>query len=146
VSRRGWTLLLLGVGVGLAVLVGVLGTRGSEPNAEQSTASLCSSLSTFEASANALANLDPSTTTTAEFQADVKTVQTNWAAVESAAQDVKSSQMDALDAAWANFAAVVQGIPGNATVKDAAGTISQAADTLVSSAQSTAQSVDCSAG
>ena len=145
-SRRAWIILLLAIGVGLAVLIGVLGRGNSEPTADEATASLCSSLSTFESSVNALANLDPSTTTTTEFQTDVKTVQTNWDAVTAAAQDAKSAQMGSLDAAWSAFESTVQGISGDSSVQDAATTVSKAADTLASSVQSTAKSADCSSG
>jgi hypothetical protein len=146
VSRKAWIIVLVAVGVGLAVLIGVLGRGNNEPTAEESTASLCSSLSTFEASVNALTNIDPSTTTTAEFQTDVKNVQADWADVTTAAQDAKSAQMGSLDAAWAAFESSVQGIPSDSTVQDAANTISKSADTLASSVQSTAQSADCSSG
>ena len=75
-SRMWWIIVPVACGVGLAVLVGVLGTR-NEPSKTDAVNSLCSSLtSRARPSIKTLTSLDPSTATQSELQTDVNGVQT----------------------------------------------------------------------
>ena len=60
-SRMWWIILFVAAGVGLAVVIGVLGTR-NEPSTSkaQEVSSLCASLKTLESSLQALTGLSSS--------------------------------------------------------------------------------------
>jgi hypothetical protein len=60
VSRTWWIVVgVAAVGVGLAVLLGVLGTRNEDDEAKsEATSSLCTSLQSLETSIENLVNLD----------------------------------------------------------------------------------------
>ena len=75
-SRMWWIIILVAAGVGLAVVIGVLGTR-NEPSTSKSeeVSSLCASLKTLESSLQTLTGLSSSSSMT-EFQADVNAVRT----------------------------------------------------------------------
>jgi hypothetical protein len=144
VSRRGWIITLIAAGVGLAVLVGVLGTR-NEPSTSKasSVSSLCASLTTLEGSLKALTSIDPSTVTAAELQADVNAVQTDWTQVQSDVQAVQNAPAGELESAWSAFESAVKNIGSASSASDAANGVKQAATQLDSAAQSTAAAVSC---
>ena len=143
-SRNWWiVVILVACGVGLAVLVGVLGTR-NEPTKSEALSTFCGSLQQLDSSVNTLVNIDTSTATTAEFQSDVDAVQSDWNQVKTDAQAVQDAQMGSLDSAWDDFESAVKSIPSDATVQDAVSDVTQAADQLVTTAQSTASSMSCS--
>jgi hypothetical protein len=80
-SRKAWIVVLIAGGVGLAILIGVLGTR-NEPSTTkaQAVTSLCGSLSGLQSSLKTLTSLDPSTATKDELNTDVTAVQNSWTA------------------------------------------------------------------
>jgi len=143
-SRTWWiVLILVAAGVGLAILVGVLGTR-NEPSKSEAASSLCSSLGDLESSVKTLTSIDTSTATKSEFQSDVTGVQDAWNEVKSDAQDVKNAPMGSLDTAWDNFESAVKNVPSSSSVSDAVSSVTSSAQALASAAQSTASSVNCS--
>ena len=143
-SRTWWiVVVLVAIGVGLAVLVGVLGTR-NEPTKSEAASSLCGSLTALDASVKTLTSIDTSTATMSDFQADVTAVQNDWNQVESDAQALKSAEAGSLDSAWASFESAVKGIPSDATDQDASNSVKQAAGELQSSVESTMSSASCS--
>ena len=91
-SRMTWIIVLVACGVGLAVLVGVLGTR-HEPSTSKTEAvsSLCSSLKTLDSSVKTLTGIDTSTATMTEFNSDVTAVQNAWNQVTTDAQAVQNA-------------------------------------------------------
>ena len=142
-SRTWWIVILVAVGVGLAILLGVLGTR-NEPSKTEAVSSLCSSLTALGSSLKTLTGLDPSTASKSEYQADVTAVQDDWSTVKSDAQAVQDAPTGQLDSAWDDFSSAVKDVPNDASVSDALNDITQSADQLVSAAQSTASQINCS--
>ena len=144
-SRNWWiVVVLVACGVGLAVLIGVLGTR-NEPSKSEAVNTLCSSLGDLESSIKTLTSLDPATATQSELQNDVDGVQAAWSQVQSDAQAVQSAPTGSLDSAWDGFTSAVEDIPNAGSVSDAVTSVTQAAQELDSAAKSTASSIDCSA-
>ena len=141
-TRTRWIIVLVAIGVGLAVLLGVLGTR-NEPSKAADTSSLCSSLSALETSVKNLTSLG-SGASQSEYQSDVTAVQNDWNQVQSDAQDVQNAPTGDLDSAWDSFESAVKNVPNDSSVSDAVNSITQSANQLVSAAQSTASEVSCS--
>jgi hypothetical protein len=143
VTRTRWIIVLVGAGVALAILIGVLGTR-NEPSKTEATSSLCASLNSLESSVKSLTSLDTSTATKSEYQSDVSAVESDWDHVNSDAQAVQNAPTGDLDSAWDSFESAVKDVPNDASVSDALNEISQSAQELASTAQTTASSVNCS--
>jgi hypothetical protein len=142
-SRGGWVALLVVVGIGLAVLVGVLGTR-NEPDKAEAASSLCSSLKTLESSITSLTSLDPSTASKSDAQNDVNAIQSDWNAVQSDAQDVQNASTGDLDIAWSSFESAVKSASSASSAQDYLNTVDQSAQQLESAAKATASSLSCS--
>jgi hypothetical protein len=146
-SRRGWLIALLAGGVGLAVLIGVLGTRNdnssASPTKAQATTSLCTSLTAFDGSLKTLTSLDPSTATKDELQTDVDAVQAAWTQVQNDFQAVQSAPSGELSSAWSGFESAVKDIPNAGSASDAATSVEQAAKQVQTAAESTAQQLSC---
>ena len=140
-SRTWWIIIFVAVGVGLAVLIGVLGTR-NEPSKTEATSSLCSSLSSLETSLKNLTGLS-SSSSKSEYQSDVTAVQDDWNQVKSDAQAVQNAPTGDLDSAWDDFSSAVKNVPNDASVSDAVDDVTQSAQALVSTAQTTASEVNC---
>jgi uncharacterized protein YoxC len=146
-SRTWWIIVAVAaaVAVGIAVLVGVLGTRNSDtPTKTESVSSLCSSLKGLQTSVKTLTNIDTSTATKSELQNDVNGVEESWNQVKSDAQAVQDAPTGSLDSAWDDFTSAVKDIPNADSVSDAASSVTEAAQQLGSAAQSTASTIDCS--
>lgn len=143
-SRLWWIVILVAAGVGLAVLIGVLGTRNDGETKSEAVSALCGSLTTLESSLKALTSIDTSTATKSEFDSDVTAVQDAWEQVKSDAQDVQSASTGDLDSAWDSFESTVKNIPDDSSVQDAVNDVTQSAGQLVSAAQTTASDVNCS--
>jgi len=141
-SRKGWIIILVAVGVGLAIVIGVLGTR-NEPSKAADTSSLCSSLQALETSVKDLTSLG-SDASKSEYQTAVTAVEDDWSQVQSDAQAVEDAPTGDLDSAWNSFESAVKNVPDDASVSDAVDSITQSANQLVSAAQSTAAEIDCS--
>jgi hypothetical protein len=141
-SRMWWIIILVAVGIGLAVVLGILGTRNEESKTE-ATSALCSSLKQLDTSVENLINL-PSSATKSDYQNDVNAVQSDWDQVKSDAQDVQNAPTGDLDSAWDSFTSALKNVPNDASVSDAVSDITQSAQGLVSAAQSTASQVNCS--
>ena len=141
-SRTRWILLLVVSGVVLVILIGVLSTR-NEPSKTEATSSLCTSLTSLESSVKSLTSLDPSTASKSEYQSDVSAVESDWNQVKSDAHDVQNAPTGDLDSAWDSFESAVKNVPNDASVSDALNDVSQSAEQLASTAQSTASSVNC---
>ena len=140
-SRMWWIIILVAVGVGLAILIGVLGTR-NEPSKASDTSSLCSSLQALDTSLKNLTSL-PADASKSDYQSDVTAVQNDWNQVKSNAQNVQNAPMGDLDSAWDSFDSAVKNVPNDSSVSDAVNSITQSADQLASTAKSTASEVNC---
>jgi hypothetical protein len=143
VTRGRWIAVLVGGGVVLAIVIGVLGTR-NEPSKAETTSTLCSSLNSLESSVKSLTSLDSSTASKSDYQSDVTALQNDWDQVKSDAQAVQNAPTGDLDSAWDNFESAVKDVPDDASVSDALNDVSESAQQLASTAQTTASSVNCS--
>lgn len=143
-SRMWWIIILVAAGVGLAVVIGILGTR-NEPSTSKTEAvsSLCSSLNSLETSIKGLTSLSSSASKT-DYENDITAVQDDWNQVKSDAQAVQNAPTGDLDSAWDSFSSAVKNVPNDASVQDAVKDVTQSAEQLASAAQSTAAQVNCS--
>ncbi len=140
-SRTSWIVILVAAGIGLAVLIGVLGTN-DEPSKSEAVSSLCSSLKSLENSVENLTGLS-SSSSQSEFETDLTAVQNDWAQVKSDAQAVQNAPTGELDSAWDSFSEAVKNVPSDASVQDAVTDITEAGKNLVSAAESTAEQINC---
>jgi len=144
-SRTWWIIIGVAIAVGIAVLIGVLGTRNSNtPTKAESVTSLCSSLKGLQTSIKTLTGIDTSTATKSELENDVNGAKTSWEQVKSDAQAVQDAPTGELDSAWNDFTSAVKDIPNAGSASEAVDSVSQAAQELSSAAQSTASSINCS--
>lgn len=142
-SRTRWIIVLVAAGVLLAILLGVIGTR-NEPSKAEAASGLCSSLKSLDSSVKSLTSLDPATATKSDYDSDVSAVQNDWNQVKSDAQAVQNAPMGDLDNAWSSFESTVKNVPNDDSVSAALDAVTQSADQLASTAQSTASSINCS--
>jgi hypothetical protein len=142
-SRTRWIIVLVAVGVALAILLGVIGTR-NEPSKAEAASGLCSSLKSLDSSVKSLTSLDPGTATKSDYDSAVSAVQNDWSQVKSDAQAVQNAPMGDLDSAWSSFESTVKNVPSDDSVSAALDAVTQSADQLASTAQSTASSINCS--
>ena len=142
-----WILIGVAAGVGLAILIGVLGTR-NEPSSSgetkaQATSGLCSSLKSLGTSIQSLVSLGTGASKS-EYQADVTTIENDWSQVQSDYQALQEAEPGDLDNAWNDFESAVKAVPDSDSASDAVSSVTQSADALKSAAQSTASSLSCS--
>ncbi len=143
-SRMWWIIILVAAGVGLAVAIGVLGTR-NEPSTSKTEAvsNLCSSLTGLESSIENLTGLSSSASKT-DYESAVSAVQDDWNQVKSDLQAVQNAPSGDLDSAWDGFTSAVKDVPNDASVQDAVKDVTQSAQALLSAAKTTASEVNCS--
>jgi hypothetical protein len=142
-TRNTWIIVLVAGGVGLAVLIGLLGDRGGESQA-QAQQSFCSSLGGLESSIESLTALSPTSASTDDYQSAVSNVENAWDQVRTHAGDLKDVSTSSLDSAWDSFKSAVDDVPDDASVSDALSDVSQAAQSLLSTTKSTLTGPDCS--
>lgn len=142
-SRKTWIIVLVAAGVGLAVLIGVLGARGSDSQANAQD-DFCSSVSSLKGSINDLTSLSPSSASKSDYQSAVSSIEDDWDSVKSSASDATNATMSELDDSWNTFKSAVDDVPSDASVSDALNDVSSSAKTFASSAQSTLSGPDCS--
>jgi hypothetical protein len=141
-SRMWWIIILVAAGIGLAVAIGILGTR-NEPSKTEAVSSLCSSLTSLETSIKNLTSL-PSSASKTDYQNNITAVQDDWNQVKSDAEAVQNAPTGDLDSAWNSFTSAVKDVPNDASVEDAVKDVTQSAEQLASTAQSTAAEINCS--
>jgi hypothetical protein len=128
-SKKAWIILLVAVGVGLAIVLGVL--ANSQSVAENK---YCSALDGLESSAAVVAAADPSSSPD-QLETDISAVQQAWGDAKSAASHLSSVNQSSLDSAWNGFQ--------NAVKSNSSQSITAAAQTLESAAKSSLDSYDC---
>jgi len=141
-NRRTWIIVLVVVGVGLAIVIGVLGERGGESQ-EQAQESFCSSLSGLESSIESLTNLSPSSASKDDYQSAVSEIESSWDDVKTDAGDLTDVTTGELDSAWDDFKSAIDDVPDDSSVSDAISDVSQAADSLLTTTKSTLTGPDC---
>jgi hypothetical protein len=145
-SRFWWVVVLVAAGVGAAVVIGLVGTR-NEPSSSASTPEalsvLCSSLRGLGSSVANLTDLS-SSSSKADWKADLTAVDDAWDQVESDFHAVQNASSGGLDSAWDSFTSAVKNVPSADSVADAVSSVTQSADQLVAAAQSTAAQLSCS--
>jgi len=141
-TRRNWIIVLIAAGVGLAILIGVLGTR-NEPSTSTTKAtalnSFCNSLVELGSSLQTLAG----SSSKSEFQTNANAVQAAWDLVENAAHSVQNAPAGPLDQAWSTFTNSVANANSAGSLTEAVNDIKQSANALVSTAKTTASSAHC---
>jgi hypothetical protein len=142
-TRKTWIIVLVAAGVGLAVLIGLLGGRGGESQA-QAQQSFCSSLSGLESSIESLTSLSPTSASEDDYQSAVSDIDSAWDQVKTDAGDLKDVSTSTLDSSWDSFKSAVDDVPDDASVSDALNDVSQAAQSLLSTTKSTLTGPDCS--
>jgi hypothetical protein len=142
-TRKTWIIVLVAAGVGLAVLIGLLGGRGGESQA-QAQQNFCSSLSGLESSIGSLTSLSPTSASKDDYQSAVSDIDSAWDQVKTDAGDLKDVSTSTLDSSWDSFKSAVDDVPDDASVSDALNDVSQAAQSLLSTTKSTLTGPDCS--
>jgi hypothetical protein len=142
-TRTLWLILLGAVLAGGVVLIAVLGSGGSESQAE-ARQSFCSSVDALGSSVQSLTGLSPTTASKADYQSAVDAIQSDWDAVKSDASGLKDVTTSELSTAWDSYQSAVEAVPDDASVSDALGGIKSATQTLASSVSSTLSGPDCS--
>ena len=143
-SKMTWIIVLVVVGIALAVVVGVLGTR-NEPSTSSSSSSskteavtqLCTSVKDLSSTLQGLANIDPSTITSTEIQTDITSVENAWNQVQSSAAAVPDAPTGDLTTAWNGLVSAVTAVPSASSVSDAVSSVKTAAEGVVTAAKST---------
>jgi hypothetical protein len=142
-SKMTWIIVLVVVGIGLAVVVGVLGTR-NEPSTSstttkvEATSALCTSVQNLATTLQGLAKIDPSTITSTEIQSDITSVENAWNQVQSDASTVQNAPTGELTTAWNALVAAVTAVPSASSVSAAVSSVKTAAQGVVTAANSTA--------
>jgi hypothetical protein len=139
-TRRSWVIVLIAAGVGLAILIGVLGTR-NEPSASRadSVNALCNSLAGLGSSVDTLVT----STSTSQFQTNAEAVKASWTQVQSDFKAVQSAPPGQLESAWNAFTSSVKNAGSAGSASAAVSDIEQSVKTLASAAESAASSVHC---
>lgn len=138
-SAKGWIFTGLGVGVVIAVVLGLFSQ--SETAAQRR---LCSSLSSLSTDVSSLKDVDPSTVSQESLQSTISSIQGSWGTVKTDAAEVLNLNVDKLDDAWGVYTAQLRGIPSDASPDDALNTISKSTQTLATEVRNTIGDVDCS--
>jgi len=142
-TRKTWIIVLLAAGVGFAILIGFVGKRGGESQA-QAQQNFCSSLSGLESSINGLTGLSPTTASKDDYQSAVSDIESSWDQVKTDAGDLTDITTSELDSSWDSFKSAVDDVPADASVSDALTDVSQAATSLASTTKATLTGPDCS--
>ena len=135
---KGFILGLVGVGVVIAIVIGLTGNSQSRAQKQY-----CNNLENLQSSLTSLTTLNASSTEE-EFQSDAEAVRNDWTDVKGSAQDLSDANLESLDDAWDEFSQTVGSLGNQASVADAEQAISQSADGLQSAVQSNLNSYDCS--
>ncbi len=143
-SRKGWIIVLVSIGVGLAILIGLLADGGGGESQAEAQANFCGSVSSLESSINSLTSLSPTTASESDYQSAVSQVEDDWDQVKSDASDLANISTSQLDSAWDSFKSAVDDVPDDASVSDALNDVASSAKTLASTAKSTLTGPDCS--
>jgi hypothetical protein len=141
-NRKTWIIVLVAAGAGLAVLIGLLGGRGGESQADAQQ-NFCSSLSGLESSIESLTNLSPSTASQDDYQSAVSDVESSWDQVKTDAGDLTDVTTSELDSSWDSFKSAVDDVPDDASVSDALNDVASAAQSFLSTTKSTLTGPDC---
>lgn len=141
-TRKAWIIVLVVVGVGLAVLIGLVGDQDGDSQAKAQQ-NFCDSVSGLQSSVETLEGLDPTTASKDDYQSAVSNVESSWDEVKADAGDLTDVSTSALDSAWDSFQSALDDIPDDASVSDALDDVSQSAQSLVSTTKSTLTGPDC---
>ncbi len=141
-SGKQWLILLVVIGVGLAILIGLLGSDSSNSQAEAQS-NFCSSVTNLESSVQSLASLSPTSASKSDYDDVVSEIENDWDAVKADASDLASASMSELESAWDSFKSAVDDVPDDASVSEALSDIGSAAQTLATDAASTLSGPDC---
>src|SRR5262245_13891072 len=97
-SKKGWIILLVLVGVALAIVLGAVASSQSRAETQY-----CNALDGLQGSLSALTSLDPQSASKDQVQSDVDAVQSAWSSVKSTGASVHDDNQSNLDNAWNSF-------------------------------------------
>jgi hypothetical protein len=108
------------ISLGAAVALGLALAVACTPASDQPTAedALCDSLTAFNDSVQAIADLDPQTDSVEDAQAAAQAADDAWADVEAAAADVAEADEAALGAAWSDLSQTITSLPTDVPIAD----------------------------
>ena len=133
-SKKAWIITLVGVGVVLAVVLGLL--ANSQSVAEKK---YCNSLDGLQSSLVALTSLNATAATSGQVQSDVDAVQSAWSDVKSAGSKLSDDNQANLNSAWDSFQTAVGNLNDGGSTAD----VQSAATGLETAVQSSIKSYDC---
>jgi hypothetical protein len=93
---------------------------------------LCDSLAAFDASVQAIADLDPQASSVEDAQAAADAAQTAWDQVKTDAAAVSSADDAALESAWNDLAQTIGDLPSDAPIADNWDTVQSGIDNVQS--------------
>ena len=134
-SRKGWIITLVAVGLGLAVVVGALANSQSVQERQY-----CSSLESLESSLTSLTSLQPTSGSSDQLQSDINAVQSDWGSVKNDAKGLSDSNQKNLEDAWNGFESAVGDLDNGGSTAD----VQNAAKGLEQAVQSSIDSYKCS--
>ena len=134
-SRRGWIITLVLVGVALALVLGVAANSQSRAETQY-----CDSLGSLQSAISSLTALNPSSASQSEVQSDVDAIQSAWSNVKSDGSTLHDDNQQALDSAWSSFQSAVGDLSDGGSTAD----VQSAAEGLGKAVQSSLDSYDCS--
>jgi hypothetical protein len=103
------------VAIAALALVAACTPASDQPSAEQA---LCDSLTAFNESVQAIADLDPQTDSVEDAQAAAQAADDAWTDVEAAAADVAEADDAALGQAWSDLSQTIGDLPTDAPIAD----------------------------
>jgi hypothetical protein len=142
-SRRGWIILLVGLGAAAAIGIGIFAVS-QDHSQERAQDNFCSSLQDLESDVQALVSLDASSASKDDYQSDVSAIEDDWDQVKSDASDLTSIDTSTLDSSWDDFKSAVDDVPDDASASDALNDVESSAQSLLSTVKSTLTGPDCS--
>lgn len=134
-SRRGWIIVLVSAGVGIAIVIGLV--ANSQSVAEKQ---YCNSLADLQGSVATVTSYNPSTSSSDQLQTDIDNVQSDWSAMKSDASQLSNLNQESLDSAWDDFESAVKDLNNGGSVDD----VQSAAKSLGSAVKASIDSYDCS--
>ena len=133
-GKKAWIITLVGVGVVIAVVIGLLANSQSVAETQY-----CNSVDALQSSITTLTSTSASSLSQDQVQSDIDGIQSAWGNVKSDASHLHDLNSQDIDSAWDSFESAVKDLNNGGSTED----VQNAAKSLGTAAQSNADSVDC---